>query len=60
MESHLIIPLAEVERQAILKAIEATGTPVAAAKQLGIGKTTIYRKLAEYAEAPKGKPCKPS
>ncbi|HEV2350799.1 MAG TPA: helix-turn-helix domain-containing protein, partial [Terriglobia bacterium] len=41
--------LKEIERQAIMKALQAAeGNPVRAAKLLGIGKTTIYRKLKEY------------
>jgi two-component system response regulator HydG len=42
--------LAELERQAILGAIRAlNGDKLQAAKLLGIGKTTLYRKLKEYA-----------
>ena len=41
--------LKELERRAILQALEAThGDRLRAAKQLGIGKTTIYRKIKEY------------
>jgi DNA-binding NtrC family response regulator len=41
--------LAEMERQAILGAIRAlNGDKLKAAKLLGIGKTTLYRKLKEY------------
>jgi DNA-binding NtrC family response regulator len=41
--------LAEMERQAILGAIRALqGDKLMAAKLLGIGKTTLYRKLKEY------------
>jgi DNA-binding NtrC family response regulator len=41
--------LAEMERRAILQALEASGGDrLRAAKLLGIGKTTIYRKLKEY------------
>ncbi|MGH9454160.1 MAG: sigma-54-dependent transcriptional regulator [Terriglobia bacterium] len=41
--------LQELERDAILRALEtAGGDRVRAAKLLGIGKTTIYRKLKEY------------
>jgi two-component system response regulator HydG len=41
--------LAELERQAILGAIRALkGDKLQAAKNLGIGKTTLYRKLKEY------------
>jgi DNA-binding NtrC family response regulator len=44
-----ISPLQEIERRAILKALRATGGDrLRAAKLLGIGKTTIYRKLKEY------------
>ena len=41
--------LQEMERRAILQALEDTGGDrLRAAKLLGIGKTTIYRKLKEY------------
>jgi two-component system response regulator HydG len=41
--------LEALERQAIRQALQATGGDrVRAAKLLGIGKTTIYRKLKEY------------
>jgi two-component system response regulator HydG len=41
--------LQELERQAILQALEATGGDrQRAARLLGISKTTIYRKLKEY------------
>ena len=41
--------LREIERQAILRALRVTGGDCQrAAKQLGIGKTTIYRKIKEY------------
>jgi two-component system response regulator HydG len=41
--------LAEMERQAILSAIRTlNGDKLQAAKLLGIGKTTLYRKLKEY------------
>jgi DNA-binding NtrC family response regulator len=44
-----IKPLAELEKQAILHAIHAFhGDKLEAARQLGIGKTTLYRKLKEY------------
>lgn len=44
-----ILPLAEVERREILRALEYTkGDRVAAAALLGIGRTTLYRKLKEY------------
>jgi two-component system response regulator HydG len=41
--------LADLERQAILGAIRTlNGDKLQAAKLLGIGKTTLYRKLKEY------------
>ena len=44
-----IIPLAEVERRAIMEAMEATkGDRSVAAHLLGIGRTTLYRKLKDY------------
>ncbi len=42
-------PLAELEREAILGAIRTlNGDKLQAARLLGIGKTTLYRKLKEY------------
>ena len=44
-----VIPLPELERKAILQAIEYTkGDRTIAAALLGIGRTTLYRKLKEY------------
>jgi DNA-binding NtrC family response regulator len=44
-----ITPLAEVEKKAILNAIDYTkGDRSVAAEMLGIGRTTLYRKLKEY------------
>ena len=44
-----IVPLLEVERRAILEAIRYTkGDRTMAASLLGIGRTTLYRKLKEY------------
>jgi DNA-binding NtrC family response regulator len=45
-----IIPIAEIEKQTILRAImELNGDKLQAARMLGIGKTTLYRKLKDYA-----------
>ncbi len=45
-----IIPMAELERRSILNAIaELHGDKLQAARLLGIGKTTLYRKLKDYA-----------
>lgn len=45
-----IIPMLEVEKKTILSTIEQlNGDKLLAAKLLGIGKTTLYRKLKEYA-----------
>jgi DNA-binding NtrC family response regulator len=44
-----VIPLMELERRAILNALEYTrGDRAVAAHLLGIGRTTLYRKLKEY------------
>ena len=46
---HGILPLAEMEKRAITQAIEQLhGDKLEAARRLGIGKTTLYRKLKEY------------
>ena len=51
-EVKTITPLAELEKRAILRAIEVmAGDKLEAARQLGIGKTTLYRKLKEYGTA---------
>jgi DNA-binding NtrC family response regulator len=45
-----IVCIADLEKQAILRAIEQLhGDKLTAATLLGIGKTTLYRKLKEYA-----------
>jgi two-component system response regulator HydG len=45
-----IIPMAELEKLSILSAItELNGDKLQAARLLGIGKTTLYRKLKDYA-----------
>jgi two-component system response regulator HydG len=47
-----IAPMALLEKQAILGAIaQLHGDKLTAAKLLGIGKTTLYRKLKEYGES---------
>src|SRR5579871_5272023 len=44
-----IVPLTQMERQAIMEALEYTkGDRAIAANLLGIGRTTLYRKLKEY------------
>jgi transcriptional regulator of acetoin/glycerol metabolism len=50
-----ILPLDELERRAILRTLRETGgDKLAAAKLLGIGKTTLYRKLKQYQPDPAG------
>lgn len=44
-----IIPIAQLEREAILSALrQLKGDKLEAAKKLGMGKTTLYRKIREY------------
>src|ERR1051326_787379 len=44
-----IVPISELERRAILEALaRLNGDKLEAARLLGIGKTTLYRKLKEY------------
>jgi DNA-binding NtrC family response regulator len=44
-----VVPLSEMEKRAILQALEYTkGDRVMASHLLGIGRTTLYRKLKEY------------
>jgi two-component system response regulator HydG len=44
-----LLPLEELERRAIFRALRETGgDKLAAARLLGIGKTTLYRKLKQY------------
>jgi len=44
-----VIPMSELERQTILNTIaQLNGDKLNAARLLGIGKTTLYRKLKEY------------
>jgi two-component system response regulator HydG len=55
-EKNELLPLEELERLAILRTLRETGDDkLAAARILGIGKTTLYRKLKQYhleAESP--------
>jgi transcriptional regulator with PAS, ATPase and Fis domain len=52
-EGNELVPLEELMRRALLHALRQTGgDKLAAARLLGIGKTTLYRKLKEYATAP--------
>jgi two-component system response regulator HydG len=49
-DAKLVRPLAELEREAILAALAATdGNKARAAALLGIDRTTLYRKLKDYA-----------
>jgi DNA-binding NtrC family response regulator len=44
-----VVPLQELERRAIHHALQFTGGDrTSAAQMLGIGRTTLYRKLREY------------
>jgi len=44
-----LLPMEELERRAILRTLrETNGDKLAAARMLGIGKTTLYRKLKQY------------
>ena len=48
-ENEGVLPLEELERRAILRTLRETGgDKLAAARLLGIGKTTLYRKLKQY------------
>jgi len=47
--NNAIIPIAELEKRTILNALaQVNGDKMLAARLLGIGKTTLYRKLKEY------------
>lgn len=53
-ESDEVVPLEALERRAILRALrETSGDKLAAARMLGIGKTTLYRKLKQYEAGPR-------
>ena len=48
-EADEVVPLEVLERRAIFRALQETsGDKLAAARLLGIGKTTLYRKLKQY------------
>ena len=48
-EQDEVVPLEELERRAIIRALrETAGDKLAAARLLGIGKTTLYPKLKQY------------
>jgi two-component system response regulator HydG len=48
-EDNELVPLEEIERRAIFRALRETGgDKLVAARLLGISKTTLYRKLKEY------------
>ena len=48
-EGDEMVPLEALERRAIFRALrETAGEKLAAARLLGIGKTTLYRKLKQY------------
>jgi DNA-binding NtrC family response regulator len=56
-KSDELLPLEELERRAILRALrESSGDKLAAARLLGIGKTTLYRKLKQYEAAANSQP----
>jgi len=49
LSSHGVVSIAALEKQAILSTIrQLKGDKLMAARLLGIGKTTLYRKLKEY------------
>lgn len=56
-QSDELMPLEELERRAILRALrESSGDKLAAARLLGIGKTTLYRKLKQYDSESRSQP----
>ncbi len=48
LDSDELTTLEEMERRAILRALRETNGDKLAARLLGIGKTTLYRKLKQY------------
>jgi transcriptional regulator of acetoin/glycerol metabolism len=56
-EGDEVLPLRELEQRAIKKALRLTrGSVGRAAKLLGIGRATLYRRLAELDLAPESAP----
>jgi DNA-binding NtrC family response regulator len=47
-QAESIVSLAELEKRAILQAVALTADKDEAARRLGIGRTTLFRKLKEY------------
>ncbi len=47
-ETQSIRPIAELEREAIVNALRIVGDKLEAAQRLGIGRTTLYRKVKEF------------
>lgn len=51
-DSDELVTLQEIKRRAVLRAVQKTaGDKLAAARLLGIGKTTLYRKFKDYGTA---------
>ena len=49
MDTTVILPLDEVERRAIVHALKVMDNNIPeAAQALGIGRSTLYRKLKQY------------
>ena len=49
MDTTVILPLDEVKQRAIIHALKMTDNNIAdTARQLGIGRTTLYQKLKQY------------
>ncbi len=50
-DASAVLPLAEIEKRYILSALELfSGNKTLAARALGVGRKTLYRKLEEYAK----------